>query len=107
MFVVTAFRLAQRGGAAPEPGGGPPRPPPPPPPPRAPPLSSQLATVYPCSVFSVGAGVVVTKCSNRVCVPASISIFRVLSSAQVICSLPGTRRLPPAAYALQGSEGSG
>ena len=32
--------------------------------------------------------------------PASVSIFSVLSSAQVMCSRPGTRMIPPAPYAL-------
>ena len=38
--------------------------------------------------------------SSRVCVPASVSIFSVLSSAQVMWRRPGIRMMPPAPYAL-------
>jgi hypothetical protein len=54
------------------------------------------ATEYPCSVFLVPGGTVPSKWSTRVCVPASISIWSVLSSAHVMCSRPGTRMLPAA-----------
>jgi hypothetical protein len=40
------------------------------------------------------------KCSNRVWVPASVSIFNVDSSCQVMCRRPGTRMIAAAPYDL-------
>src|SRR5687767_13314720 len=96
MLVVTTFRFPHRGAA----GAAPPRLPPPPRP------ASHVATEYPCNVLGVPAGTVVLKWSKRVCVPASMSIFRVLSSTQLMFNLPGTRILPPAPYTLHGSGGA-
>src|SRR4051794_548243 len=98
MLVVTTFKLAHVG-----PAGAPPRAPPPPPPPRPPPNPppprpvSHVATEYPCVDRSPCRGWVAPKWSSRVCLPASKSNFSVLSSAHVMFSRPGTRRLPPPA----------
>src|SRR5205823_14656064 len=54
-----------------------------PPRPRRPPAYSQLASESPCQVGSALGGAL-PKCSRRVCVPASVSIFSVLSSAHVM-----------------------
>src|SRR3954464_9915141 len=100
MLVVTTFRLAHVGPAgappprAPPPPPAPPRPPPNPPPPRP---VSHVATEYPCVDRSPDGGWVPPKWRSRVWLPASISTFSVLSSAHVMFSRPGTRRLPPAA----------
>src|SRR6185436_10299664 len=103
-LVVTTFRLPHRGPAA-RPPPPPPRPPPPPKPPNPPPPPvSQVAIEYPWRLRGPASGCVTLKWKSRVCVPASISTFKVLSSAQVMCSLPGTRRLPPAPYTRHGSD---
>src|SRR6185503_5473897 len=83
-------------------------------PPRAgAPASSHTAAEYPCQLGSPPG--VPVKCSRRVCVPASVSIFSVVSSCHEMRSRPGTRMIPaapydlhalPAAVSLAGSQAS-
>jgi hypothetical protein len=74
-----------------------------PPPPDRPAPASHVAMEYPCNVFFSGGRLSHSKWSNRVCLPESMSIFRVLSSAHVMFNRPGRRMLPPAPYTRQGS----
>src|SRR6187455_1159528 len=107
MLVVTTFRLAHVGPAGAPPPRAPP-PPPPRPPPNPPPRPvSQVAAEYPCGDRSLDGGWAAPKWRSRVCLPASMSNFSVLSSAHVMFSRPGTRRLPPAAYTRHGSPLTG
>src|SRR5580698_145031 len=101
-FVVTTVSEPSGGFIPRGVSGDSPRPPPPtPPPPRPPrpPAATQVATESP---WSDGGPLDVQspKCRRRVCLPASLSIFRVLSSAQVICSRVGSRNRAGAPKAL-------
>ena len=61
---------------------------------------SHCAVETPCQL---GGGSVAGRGPNvnsRVCVPASVSTFKVVSSCQVMCSRPGTRMIAPAPKAL-------
>ena len=94
MCVVMTFRVP------PLPGSGPPNRPPNP---RICNCFSQAATESPCHCGSPPFHLEPSKWNKRVCVPASVSIFSVWSSAQVTCSRVGRRRIPAAPYALHWS----
>src|SRR4029450_13603966 len=61
---------------------------------------SHLAAENPCQLGWLSLGGCASKCRSRVCVPASVSIFRVASSCHEIRRRPGTRMTAGAPYAL-------
>src|SRR4029450_7538066 len=61
---------------------------------------SHLAADNPRHLGSPSLGGCASKGRSRVCVPASVSIFRVASSCHEIRSRPGTRMIAGAPYAL-------
>src|SRR5260370_15125264 len=67
--------------------------------PRLPPANSHCAIEVPCHVGSPDDGAPV-KYSERVCVPASVSILSTLSLSQVMWTRPGCRMMLPTPYDL-------